>query len=52
MKSLQKLFNLKGSTVAITGGAGHLGSTLCETMAEAGSNVIIIDSHNTISLTG
>ena len=44
MKSLQKLFNLKGSTVAITGGAGHLGSTLCETMAEAGSNVIIIDS--------
>jgi NAD(P)-dependent dehydrogenase (short-subunit alcohol dehydrogenase family) len=44
MKSLQELFNLKGSTVAITGGAGYLGSTLCETMAEAGSNVVIIDS--------
>lgn len=44
MKSLQSLFDIKDNTVVITGGAGYLGSTLSETMAEAGSNVIIIDS--------
>lgn len=39
--SLEKLFDLKGKTALVTGGAGYLGSSISETLAELGSNVII-----------
>ena len=41
MKSLEALFDLKGKTVFITGGAGYLGAAMCEALAELGANVVI-----------
>lgn len=41
MYSLEKLFNLRGKTALVTGGAGYLGSSISETLAELGANVII-----------
>ena len=43
MKSLQELMNLKGRGALITGGAGHIGSVLAETLAELGANVVLLD---------
>jgi NAD(P)-dependent dehydrogenase (short-subunit alcohol dehydrogenase family) len=40
-KSLQELLSLKGKTAVVTGGAGHLGTAICETFAELGANLII-----------
>jgi NAD(P)-dependent dehydrogenase (short-subunit alcohol dehydrogenase family) len=41
MKSLKNLFDLRGKTVFITGGAGHLGTAMCEALAELGANIVI-----------
>ncbi|HKJ46742.1 MAG TPA: SDR family oxidoreductase [Balneolales bacterium] len=41
MRSLQDLLNLKGKTAFISGGAGYLGSAMCETLAELGANLVI-----------
>lgn len=41
--SLKQLFNLKGRTVFITGGAGYLGSAMCEALAELGANIAIAE---------
>ena len=43
MKSLQELMSLKERVALITGGAGHIGSVLAETLAELGANVILLD---------
>jgi gluconate 5-dehydrogenase len=40
-KSLQELLTLKGKTAVVTGGAGYLGTAICETLAELGANLII-----------
>lgn len=40
-RSLQELLGLQGKTVLITGGAGHLGSAMCEALAELGANIVI-----------
>ncbi len=40
-KSLQELFSLKGKTAVVTGGAGYLGTAICETLAELGANLVI-----------
>ena len=40
-KSLQQLFSLKGKTAVVTGGAGYLGTAMCETLAELGANLVI-----------
>ena len=41
MKSLQELLGLRNKTVFITGGAGHLGTAMCEVLAELGANIVI-----------
>jgi NAD(P)-dependent dehydrogenase (short-subunit alcohol dehydrogenase family) len=41
MKSLQGLFSLKNKTVFITGGTGHLGTGMCEALAELKANIVI-----------
>lgn len=42
MKSLKELFNLNKKVVLISGGAGYLGSAMCEVLAELGANIVII----------
>jgi len=41
MPSIFELLSLKGRTALVTGGAGYLGTAMCETLAELGSNVAI-----------
>lgn len=43
MKTIKELMNLTGRVVAITGGAGHIGKAMAETVAELGASVAIID---------
>jgi NAD(P)-dependent dehydrogenase (short-subunit alcohol dehydrogenase family) len=40
-KSLQELLSLKGRTAVVTGGAGYLGTAMCETLAELGANLVL-----------
>jgi NAD(P)-dependent dehydrogenase (short-subunit alcohol dehydrogenase family) len=40
-RSLSDLLSLSGRTALVTGGAGYLGTAICETLAELGANVII-----------
>ena len=39
--SLKELLSLKGKTALVTGGAGYLGTAICETFAELGANLVI-----------
>lgn len=39
--SLTDLFCLKGRTAVVTGGAGYLGTAICEALAELDANVIV-----------
>ncbi|WP_342473018.1 SDR family oxidoreductase [Metasolibacillus sp. FSL H7-0170] len=39
--TLKELFNLEGKTALITGGAGYLGTAMCEALAEQGADIII-----------
>lgn len=41
MKTLEELFDLDGKVVFISGGAGYLGSAMCEALAELGANLVI-----------
>lgn len=41
MKSLKDLLSLKNKTVFITGGGGHLGTAMCEALAELEANIVI-----------
>ena len=43
MRSIQELMNLKGRAALVTGGAGHIGSAFCQTLAEAGADVAVLD---------
>ena len=43
MRSLKSLFELKYRVALITGGAGHIGRAICETLAEQGASVVVLD---------
>jgi len=43
MRSVKELMNLAGRTVAITGGAGHIGRAMGDAVAELGASVAVID---------
>ncbi|MGE5112259.1 MAG: SDR family oxidoreductase [Acidobacteriaceae bacterium] len=43
MRSLRELMSLTGRTAVVTGGAGHLGRCLCETLAELGADIAVLD---------
>jgi NAD(P)-dependent dehydrogenase (short-subunit alcohol dehydrogenase family) len=43
MKSLRELANLSGRVAVVTGGAGHIGASICDTLAELGANIAIVD---------
>lgn len=40
-KNIFDLLSLKGKIALVTGGAGYLGTAICETLAELGANVVI-----------
>ena len=46
MNTLKSLSNMTGRRVLITGGAGHLGRTMAETLAELGASIILLDRPN------
>ena len=41
MKTINELFNLKNKTAVVTGGLGHLGFAMTETLLELGADVMI-----------
>ena len=43
MRSIKKLMDLSGRTVLITGGAGHIGRAMAESVAECGASVAVVD---------
>ena len=43
MKMLKTLMNLDGRVALITGGAGHIGSVIAETLAELGAQIALLD---------
>lgn len=43
--NINKLFDLTGKTIVVTGGAGYLGQAISEGLAEAGATVYIVSSN-------
>jgi NAD(P)-dependent dehydrogenase (short-subunit alcohol dehydrogenase family) len=43
MATLRELSDMSGRRVLITGGAGHLGRVMAETLAELGASIILLD---------
>ncbi|MFH1760572.1 MAG: SDR family oxidoreductase [bacterium] len=43
MNSIDKLMSLNGRVAVVTGGAGYIGSALCEALGEVGAKVCILD---------
>lgn len=46
MRSLKELMSLQGRVALITGGAGHLGQTFAEALAELGAAIAILDQRD------
>lgn len=46
-KSLHELQSLKGKTALVTGGAGYLGTAICETLAELGADLVVASRDKT-----
>lgn len=43
MRTLQELMSLAGRVALITGGAGHIGSVIGESLAELGAAIVVLD---------
>lgn len=43
MRKVAELMSLKGRAALVTGGGGHLGYTIAETLAELGASIVIAD---------
>ena len=44
MRTLKQLMNLKGRAALITGGAGHLGFSMAQALAQLGAHIILLDT--------
>ncbi len=45
MRKISELMNLESRSAIVTGGAGHIGQAICETLIELGATVIVFDLH-------
>jgi len=43
MKTVRELTSLDNRVAIVTGGSGHIGSVFCETLAEMGASVVVLD---------
>lgn len=43
MRTLQQLMDLSGRVALVTGGAGHIGTAMCEALVELGASVAVVD---------
>ncbi|WP_240222238.1 SDR family oxidoreductase [Rheinheimera hassiensis] len=43
MRTVNELMSLEGKVAVITGGAGHLGRTAANTLAELGASIVLVD---------
>ena len=43
MRTISELIDLKNRSAVVTGGAGHIGLAICETLMELGANVSVLD---------
>jgi NAD(P)-dependent dehydrogenase (short-subunit alcohol dehydrogenase family) len=43
MKSVKELMNLSGRVAMITGATGHIGSAMCDALAELGATIVLFD---------
>ena len=43
MRSLNELMSIQGRVALVTGGAGHLGAVIGDTLAELGASVVVLD---------
>jgi NAD(P)-dependent dehydrogenase (short-subunit alcohol dehydrogenase family) len=43
MRTFKQMMDLSGRVALVTGGAGHLGGAICDTLAELGAGVAIVD---------
>lgn len=46
MNKISELVRLDDRVAIVTGGAGHLGSHICETYAELGAHVVVVDNND------
>jgi len=44
--TLNKMMNLRGRRVLVTGATGHLGQEICKTVAELGADILLLDLPN------
>jgi NAD(P)-dependent dehydrogenase (short-subunit alcohol dehydrogenase family) len=47
MKTVNELISLKNRSAIVTGGAGHIGMAICETLLELGATVSVLDRDET-----
>jgi NAD(P)-dependent dehydrogenase (short-subunit alcohol dehydrogenase family) len=43
MRKIRELMDLSGQVALVTGAAGHIGGAICETLAELGADIVILD---------
>lgn len=43
MKTIQELMDLSGRVALVTGGSGHIGRAICDTLAELGASIVVLD---------